>query len=86
MDDTKNQALIKAVAVFAVVPLLYVLSVGPCVRWYSPPLSMAFGRGALPHAAKTFYRPLFWAMDHCKPFNIVVEDYIDACVRWLPLP
>ena len=58
------------------VPMLYALSLGPCVKLYHP--SRMAGWEGLPRRVKMFYRPLFWTAYHSAPFSELMWWYTDA--------
>jgi hypothetical protein len=57
----------------ALVPLLYVLSFGPCVGYYYP--------NECPQWIDNFYVPLGWAMERSQVFEDFLNWYASL---WLP--
>jgi hypothetical protein len=63
---------------FVLLPVLYVLSVGPVTRcfWYI--------NGGAPPPLQNFYAPLGVLADHVPPFRTFLDWYIDTF--WVPQP
>ena len=78
MTDTRSTPwLVIMLIVLVLLPVLYVLSIGPYVA-----IDDGFTRQDWHPWAQTFYAPIFWAIDHSKNVDQFFDWYMGL---WLPL-
>lgn len=75
--ESEASPFARAAVIAAAVLVLYVLSIGPANRcsfvWHSTPTWV-----------HTFYFPLVWTAEHCKPLDEALMWYNDLWTRDLP--